>query len=237
MLLRRFMQHVKEQNWFAVCLELVVVILGILLALAADRWNESRLDSIETQRIIERLKSDTLQNLEMFERSIPEMERNLKNVKLLFAALHKGQLPDDQRKQVELAISYIDVVPSYPLVLAGYDELVATGRLRQLNDPELIALLSRQQAEYKAAQAVVGYWRDNIQGASDSLDRYVDHYYTTDQMNEDNVGVNFKFSEMVGDRVLKNNIYDAVDIHSDWLRFQDDIYEITQKIHKRLTSL
>ena len=35
----------------------------------------------------------------------------------------------------------IGVVPSYPLIFAAYEELVATGRLRQLDDPALVDLL------------------------------------------------------------------------------------------------
>ena len=32
MLLRRLKEHLKEQNWFAVTLDLVVVVVGIFLA-------------------------------------------------------------------------------------------------------------------------------------------------------------------------------------------------------------
>ena len=38
MLLRRFMQHVKEQNWFAVGLDVIVVIVGIFLGLQVQQW-------------------------------------------------------------------------------------------------------------------------------------------------------------------------------------------------------
>ncbi|MFT4790393.1 MAG: hypothetical protein ACI95X_003240, partial [Paraglaciecola sp.] len=32
MLLRRIITHVKDQNWFAVVLDFVIVVLGILIA-------------------------------------------------------------------------------------------------------------------------------------------------------------------------------------------------------------
>jgi hypothetical protein len=135
---------------------LVVLIVGILLALAADRWNQDRLDRIETAQIVERLKSDTARNLAMFGESLALMERNLANVKALFRALEAGTMVGEDPAHIESAIAYIDVVPSYPLVFAGYDELVATGRLRELDDPTLIDLLGNQRAEYEAGQAVVG---------------------------------------------------------------------------------
>jgi len=213
-----------------------VLIVGILLALAADRWNQDRLERIETAQIVERLKSDTARNLAMFGESLALMERNLANVKAFFRALEAGTMVGEDPAHIESAIAYIDVVPSYPLVFAGYDELVATGRLRQLDDPTLIDLLGNQRAEYEAAQAVVGYWRDSIQGASDALDRHVDFYYTTEDMDEDGMGVRFDFAALVSDRDLKNKVFDAVDIHGDWLRLQTSVYEITKNIDARLNA-
>lgn len=213
-----------------------MLIVGILLALAADRWNQDRLDGIETAQIVERLKSDTARNLTMFEQSLSLMERNLANVKALFRALESGTMAGEDPTHIELAIAYVDVVPSYPLVFAGYDELVATGRLRQLGDPLLIDLLGNQRAEYEAAQAVVGYWRDGIQGASDALDQHVEFYYATENMDEKGMAVRFDFAALAADRNVKNKVFDAVDIHGDWLRLQTSIYEITKQIDARLNA-
>jgi len=42
MILGRFRQHIAEQNWFVMGLDVVVVIVGILIALQIDNWNEQR---------------------------------------------------------------------------------------------------------------------------------------------------------------------------------------------------
>lgn len=215
---------------------MIVLIVGILLALALDRWNQNRLDSIETAQIVERLKSDTTRNISMFEKTLPVMGDDLANVMTLFRALESGTIAGEDSANIESAIAYIDVIPSYPLVFAGYDELVATGRLRQLDDQILIDLLGNQRAEYDAAQAVVGYWRDLIQGATDALDQHVDYYYTSEEMNEWDMGVRFDIVALSADRNLRNKVFDAVDIHGDWLRMQTSIYEITKRIDERLSS-
>ena len=211
-----------------------MLIIGILLALAVDRWNQGRLDGIETAQIVKRLKSDTARNLAMFEESLPFMQRNLANIMALFRALETSTMINEDPADIEAALAYMDVIPNYPLVFAGYDELVATGRLRQLEDPVLIDLLGSQRAEYEAALAVVGYWRDGIQGVLDLLDQYVDFYYTSEEMSERAMGVKFDFAELTSDRVLKNRVFDAVDIHGDWLGVQNRIYEITKQIDARL---
>ena len=92
----------------------------------------------------------------MFEETLPLMEEVLVDVKALFRALKAGTMAGEDPAQIESAIVYIDVIPSYPLVFAGYNELIATGRLRHLDDAELIDLLGNQSAEYDAAQAAKG---------------------------------------------------------------------------------
>ncbi len=231
---RRISSSLRGADFGALLLELVVLIAGILLALAVDRWNQDRLERIETNRIVERLRADTRSNLTMFERILPEMEATLTDVRALFRALESGTMSGADPAQIERAITWVDVVPSYPLLFAAYDELVATGGLRQLDDNELIDLLSNQRAEYEAAQAVVGYWRDSIQGVNDALDQHVEFYYTTELMDEQGMGARFDFADLAADRNVRNKVFDAVDVHGDWLRLQTSIYEVTREIDARL---
>ena len=234
MVIRRITASIRNADYGALFLEVIVVVVGILLALAVDRWNQDRLDAIETARIVVRLKSDTARNLSMFEQELPAMESGLRDIKALYRALQAGTTEGEDLAQIEVAMTRIDVVPSYPLVFAAYDELVATGRLRQLDDPELVDLLGSQRAQYEAAQAVVGYWRDLIQGPQNALEQHVEYFYTTDQMSEAGMGVRYDFAVLAADRNLKNKAFEAVDVHGDWLAVQTDIYETTKLIGKRL---
>ena len=55
-------------------------------------------------------------------------------------------------------------------------------------------------------------------------------------MDENGMGVRFEFQALAGDRNLRNKVFDAVDIHGDWLRLQTGIYEITRQIDARLRA-
>lgn len=71
----------------------------------------------------------------------------------------------------------------------------------------------------------------------DALDQKVDFYYTTADMDENGVGVRFDFTALVIDRNLRKKVFNAVDIHADWLRLQSGIYEITKQIEASLSTL
>ena len=40
MILRRITKHVKDQNWFAVCLDFLIVVVGIWVALMVGQWSD-----------------------------------------------------------------------------------------------------------------------------------------------------------------------------------------------------
>ena len=45
MLFRRISAHLKRQDWFAVGLDLLIVVVGIYIGLQVDAWNSTRHDS------------------------------------------------------------------------------------------------------------------------------------------------------------------------------------------------
>ena len=58
MLLRRITKHVKEQNWFAVGLDFIIVVAGILIAFQITNWNEDRAAQAKLDRVEEVLQDD-----------------------------------------------------------------------------------------------------------------------------------------------------------------------------------
>ena len=64
MLLRRITQHVKDQNWFAVALDFIIVVAGVVIGIQVANWNDNRAARAETDRTLEIL----VPNIEDFER-------------------------------------------------------------------------------------------------------------------------------------------------------------------------
>ena len=42
MILRRLTEHLKQQHWTAIGIELVIVVLGVFLGMQVSNWNEER---------------------------------------------------------------------------------------------------------------------------------------------------------------------------------------------------
>jgi hypothetical protein len=59
MLLRRVTLHIRDQNWTAVFIDFVIVIVGVFVGLQVQDWNEFRKDRIEERQLLGRLLEET----------------------------------------------------------------------------------------------------------------------------------------------------------------------------------
>jgi len=58
MILRRVIEHVKAQNWFAVGIDFLIVVVGVFIGIQVSNWNEARTKQIDATAARERLISD-----------------------------------------------------------------------------------------------------------------------------------------------------------------------------------
>ncbi len=65
MILRRVIEHVREQNWTAIWIDLVIVVVGVFIGIQVANWNEERIErSLEAtylSRLAEDVRSDIVE--------------------------------------------------------------------------------------------------------------------------------------------------------------------------------
>ena len=64
MILRRITEHLKSQNWFAVAIEFVIVVVGVFMGLQVQDWNDQRKERLEEYDLLVRLYEETQTLLE-----------------------------------------------------------------------------------------------------------------------------------------------------------------------------
>jgi hypothetical protein len=52
MLLRRITEHIRTQNWFAVGIDFLIVVVGVYIGIQVANWNVTRQRFVEAQRQI-----------------------------------------------------------------------------------------------------------------------------------------------------------------------------------------
>ena len=77
MILRRVTQHVKGENWFAVGLDFVIVVVGVFIGIQVANWNEARLENIRKTQIVEALTTDLKDAIKVQEQFVEQIESGL----------------------------------------------------------------------------------------------------------------------------------------------------------------
>lgn len=137
MILSRLMKAIREQNWFAVFLEFVIVILGVVVGFQVTAWNAQRADRVYEMDLINRLHTE-IENIESSRNVYGSRAFAVRDIlqearPALFGADPEAEF-SIQACQI-LALSYL-VAPA-PDSLPSLDELVATGRMQTLQNAAL----------------------------------------------------------------------------------------------------
>lgn len=189
MILRRVTKHVKDQNWFAVTLDFLIVVFGILIAFQITNWSEARGDRQAEQRYLTELARD----LEADISEAQDGQNRSLGILALSELIMETTNPDYARPTFWPAID-VDAVPDerflpYPYAaLAGrsylvstnstYEELIQTGNIAVLSDRALVSDLIRFYKEVREQandditltrqdDALEGYFRRNGIGLGD----------------------------------------------------------------------
>ena len=70
MLLRRVTEHVKVQNWFAVAIDLVIVVVGVFIGIQVANWNDERVQKLQERSYLAQLRDEIASNDQSIENQL-----------------------------------------------------------------------------------------------------------------------------------------------------------------------
>ncbi len=166
MLMRRIREHVGSHNWFAVGIDLIIVVLGVFLGTQVSNWNAERLalqagdtyrarivQDIETNRDDMQLRSAYYEQVRGF------------GLQVLADLEGTQRLPDET-----FLIAAYQATQIYPRPMnrATYDEVLAVGALNTLGDAETRYRISNHYVHVETSELTfrnVPAYRDIVRRA------------------------------------------------------------------------
>ena len=140
MVIRRIREHVAAHNWFAVAIDLVIVVAGVIIATQANNWNEARQDRERGRnysiRLIEELRTteESMRGIKLYYADVRD------HALAALAVLRKQGAAPDESFLVD-AYQATQVIPRASRH-ATYDEILQSGSLELIGSPDLRARLS-----------------------------------------------------------------------------------------------
>ncbi len=137
-ILRRAIRNLQAQDWTAVLVELVVVVLGVFIGVQASNWNSDAETERKSAVFTERLKSDLRIEAWGYEMQVGYYGQVLRNATAADDALTgKSPLSDEA---LLIAAYRATQYNSYIRRRATYDELTSTGEIGLIRDDTLRTL-------------------------------------------------------------------------------------------------
>ncbi len=138
MILRRITEHVKAQNWFAVGLDFLIVVIGVFFGLQASNWNDAaRMRALE-QSYISRTAEDLRSSISTFEAELEAATASRRALERFISAIEAPSTPDAELLSATQGYLTEGVfLAAFSPTRATFEELRSTGNLDIIRDRQL----------------------------------------------------------------------------------------------------
>ena len=140
MILRRFIKHVGSQNWFAVGLDVLVVIFGVYIGIYLGGLANERATRIDVQDALEVVRVQLEEDLKAADRIIEYRKEKLREPKQLLLLIAEGNV-DKASFGDDLVGAFQRMFTFFPKS-SGYVAMKDRGYLAQLDDTVLLEALA-----------------------------------------------------------------------------------------------
>jgi hypothetical protein len=153
MLLRRVMEHVKDQNWFAVGIDFVIVVFGVFIGIQVANWNDERRDRRAEAVYLDRLAREIAEILPAAEASQATVSGRLGRIVEVRDFLATGQGLEALGGEHCAALGTSHIFAGTIFYPPTIKELIATGRIVLIRDDAVrTAILSFDQTHAELSQ-------------------------------------------------------------------------------------
>jgi hypothetical protein len=130
--------------------EIILVVIGILIALQINNWNENRKSAIQENLYLNRLLLENNEDINTFTTHISNLKKGIKSIENLSWALNTDTVNDSTL--VAAANDFFEFGSIYPIFSSStstFDDLSSTGNLKDIKNTALRNELVKHYAKHK----------------------------------------------------------------------------------------
>ncbi|WP_191859415.1 DUF6090 family protein [Hanstruepera ponticola] len=150
------MEQNKTRKYFKYAIgEIILVVIGILIALQINNWNENRKAEYEEQKILKQLKNEYQKNLNQLDEKI-----YMRDKMTLASAGILNYIDHPEKYNRDSLIYYSFRLTQEPTFDPIQNDLVVSGKLRSIQNDSLIILLSNWTSDVYQVQELETSWQE-----------------------------------------------------------------------------
>jgi hypothetical protein len=165
MLLRRITKHVTDQNWFAVFIDFLIVVVGVFIGIQVANWNETRKDDAQEKDYLIRLHEDFVANADGIQRDNNFHQQQLDDQSVVIDSLTECKVKPEHGMLFQRGINQLGYINPPRFMRRTLNEMTASGNLD---------IIKNEAIRDHIAQMIFNVeFRD---GVSDGVMRTTEHY-------------------------------------------------------------
>lgn len=151
---------ISEDKFFKYLLyaigEILLVVIGILIALQVNNWNEQRIALNQEQQILQSLHSEFSENLDELKFDIARLDTSIHNLEILMDLMLLDQIPVDTN--IDSLISLTLNNPTWNPSSYVLNDLKNSGSISRLSNTYLQSKLFAWERHFENVQEVVEFF-------------------------------------------------------------------------------
>jgi hypothetical protein len=159
MIRSRLVGSLRRQDWTAVVIELVTVMLGLFLGLQLNDWNDARQARAREKAALERLHEESETIVTYFQNAVTSFDRLNSGQEAAIVALSTGDRTKFDTHELAGHIQSMSFYPGIAPPRATYDELSGSGLLNEIGSTSVRTTVARYYAELTWIQSQLEYFR------------------------------------------------------------------------------
>lgn len=226
MILRRVIAHFRKQEWTAIGLDLLIVVLGVFLGLQVNNWNEARAASRQEVVLIAQLADDLRSMRDSFVFADAISQRTHDGWVAIFRALESCRPIEADPALIQYALARYQRTSQVSVQRTAYDELTSLGMFSRLSNRELKDDVARLYAIIEADnQGALGGRADQL-AAGRIMWRSIAFSFASDSVESIDrdagefdswVRAEFDPLDHCENLELRGAVWEMVDLNRDWL--------------------
>lgn len=243
MILRRVIEHVRTQNWTAIGIDFVIVVLGVFMGIQLGNWNQERLDRQEEVALVERIRVDFERIKEDSDRSLAFHERMQSDLRTMVRSLRAGALKDEDVAGFERALVLGIALQTSADNPGSFRELMSSGRAKVLRDRELLDALVDYEDFLARFMMAADYYREiimlSVRDYTSAFEYDVDVRLTEDVFATGGEGpslVSYDFNALAADPAFRDAAEQLLFVHSGFILWRSRISERVESIQLLLND-
>jgi hypothetical protein len=147
MILRRVIAHVRKQEWTAIAIDFVIVVIGVFVGIQVANWNEARADDARAQAYLARIRVNLEADLLSIERREAMWRQVIDYGKGAIRYAETGELVEGSAWKTVLAFYQASQLWQWVTSDSTYQEMRSAGELGLIRDQGLRDRLSQYYLE------------------------------------------------------------------------------------------